>query len=1350
MNNQIRILVLYCFTLLAGWPVHAQNQLLFRSYAAEQSLSSNTVWCIAQDQKGYMWFGTKRGLNRFDGNRIKVYQSDSNNPYAIGSNFIHSLAVVSDTTLWVGTERGLFILNMETDRFTPVRDLRGVLIHDIITDARNRVWIATHGKGIYCYDQTTGKLKNYDTSAGGKPSRITPVRKLAHDEEGNIWMGTESQGIIVLDPENEVKKAYHTKNSGLPGNNILTLYRDLSGTMWAGTMDAGLARFDQQQQHFKTYRQGDDHGINNNIIRSVYQPYPDKLFVGTEKGLNVLDLMSDQFSAYTHQYNDPTSISDNAIYSICGDTEGGIWIGTYFGGVNYLYGLKNGIERYFPTGSPQHLSGSAVSSFLEDEPGKFWIGTEDGGLNYFDAQRKTFKHYPFLKEQQQLPYHNVHALTRDSKGAIWIGTFAGGLNVYNPATGHIRTYKHRPDDPSSISSNIVYTVYEDRDKNIWVGTVRGLNLYNPDSNSFMRLDIMGMNNHCLFAIHEDDHGIIWFATHNYGLIAKNKHTGEWQRFFADGKKGSLSSGKILAMLDDKRGNLWLGTEGGGLNRFSLKTQTAQVIDASLGLAAKVIYGIIQDDKGRLWVTTDKGLYCVEDEGQKVRHYPIWDGPRNLIFNYKAHIKASDGKLYVGGINGFGVFHPDSMSSAGVTPKVVLSNLQLFNQDVIPSAENSPLQKAVTYTDTVTLDHNQTVINIEYAGLSYVSPEKISYAYKLEGLDEQWNYVGNERRANYTNLAPGKYVFRVKADAGFDTWDAPETTLHITIRPPFYKTPLAYLFYLFTAVATFFWFRRHLIHKNRRANEIRLERMRIKDEKEFYNQKIEFFTMMAHEVRTPLSLIAGPVEKLLESPYWPEAERAQLETIDRNAARLSNLVNQLLDFRRIESDFYELHPANTDIVVLVKNIFSSFAAAARHHRGLDFTLTETIGSLIVKVDEEALTKILSNLIINALKFARNTVAIHLSMDDGPADRPVLSISVKDDGIGIPETELKNIFKKFFRISNGEHQYNNVGGSGIGLALAKSLTEKHGGYLDVTSKEGEYTVFTVCIPCYTDNILPETAAMEEEVVHAEAEERDLILIVEDHADLQHFIEKSLQAEGYRTLLAGTGREALSLLRSHDVNLIISDVMMPDIDGIELCRSVKDDITHSHIPVILLTAKTDSQAELAGIESGSDRYITKPFKVKHLIAAIKNLLDSRAKLMEKFATYPFTPAGQLTTHSRDRQFIESVVQLIEERISDPTLSVESLSAEMAMSRSGFHKKMKALCNYSPNEFIRLIRLRHAARLLASNDYSIAETGYISGFSSHSYFSKCFFNHFKLTPREFVEKHAGNKNIVFDETDL
>lgn len=1319
------------------------QQILFRNYSVTDGLCSNTVWSISQDDKGYMWFGTKNGLNKFDGYEFKSYQFHKENQKSIGNNFIHAICKYDSKVYWIGTEQGVYILNLENEKFTHFPIAGDNLVFDILRDSKGVMWIATKNNGLYSYRPSDKKTMHFTTETNN-PNTISlnQIRKLAEDRLGRIWIGTFGEGVDVLD--RTTMKFSHYKMATGDGNpnsdKVIAIYKDIEGNMWTGTL-GGLHVWFKSTNSFKTYTKGGEGSINDNIVRSIYQPTPGKLYVGTEKGLNVLDLQKQTFAAYTNKSNDPHSISDNAVYSIYPDKEGGIWLGTFFGGLNYFPQKGSGFELYYANGERNALSGNAVSCFLEDTPGNFWIGTENAGLNYFDSYNKTFKTYPFTSLQQPLSYHNIHTLFKDDKQNLWIGTFSAGLNIYNPSTGQVTKYQHNPLDTTSISNNNVYSIYKDRDGVIWVGTTEGLNVYDPVKDAFHRIQNMGLQNSLIYNIYEDDNSNIWFITYDNGLICKNKKTGKWVSYTADGKPNSLSSNKVISVLDDHAGNLWLGTDGGGLNCFNTTTKTFKVFNEQQGVSS-IIYGILKDDIGELWLSTNNGIIKFSPQTQKSRIYTNLDNLQSTQFNYNAALKASDGKMYFGGINGFNAFYPDSLKDGALSGYIALTNFQLFNKDVDVVNKNSPLDKMIGFVNRITLSHEQSVLSFEYAAMSYLAPQKIQYAYIMEDFDKGWNYVGSQRKATYTNLPPGTYTFKVKSTDIYGNWNEKTAEMKVVVRPPFYRTTVAYILYILLLAAAIIAFRRFSHNQARKKNEVKLERLKNQREQEFYNHKIEFFTTMAHEIRTPLSLIIAPLEKLMNAENWKPEIKEQLTIMDENSERLLNLVNQLLDFRRIESDIYTIRKEEMEIISFVHSLYSRFSAIS-YQKGIRFSMVTNINRLVVQADPEALTKILTNLLINAFKFTRNKVEIRINETVKEEDgNHYFSISVMDDGIGIPADQFDNIFKPFFKVAANQNQYNNLGGTGIGLALAKSLSEKHEGKLEIESKEGVETIFTLNIPydmpavITAENKIVEPASTEET-----GEDKPAILVVEDDASLLEFIARNLKAENYKSIRATNGLEALKTLETNSIDLIISDVMMPEMDGIEFCKLVKSNINYSHIPLILLTAKGNSDAEIAGIENGADAYLIKPFKWKHITVVIKNLLESRVRLKNKFTQQPFADVNTLTTNTQDKKFVEKLISIIEDRLTDPQLSVEELSREMAMSRSSLHKKLKAMLGYVPNEFIRLIRLKKAAKMLLSGEHNISEVGYMTGFNSPSYFSRCFIQQFNVTPSEFVEKHQSKK---------
>lgn len=1318
------------------------QQVLFRNYSVNNGMSSNTVWNIIQDDQGYMWFGTKNGLNRFDGYTFKTYQAQDDSLPALGNSFIHSICRYDSTHFWVGTEDGLYILDLSKEQFSKVKALGSDLIFSVIKDDKGYMWVGTRGSGLYKYDASKKRFFNYKKGTGVHSISSNQVRRLQQDDEGNIWIGTFGEGISILNPATGVIRHIRAgaTEQHLSSNFILALYKDRKGNIWIGTLSGGLNCWVKEENKIKVYKSGGADAISDNIVRAIYQPDKDKLYVGTEKGLNVLDIAEGKFKSYTNHANDPYSISDDAVYSIYPDKAGGIWVGTYFGGVNYFTRGGSGFNFYYHTGTPDGLSGKAVSCFLEDKPGYFWVGTENGGLSYFDSYTGKFKKYPFSAQQENLSYNNIHALYKDREGNLWVGTFSGGLNVINLKTGKIKRYVSNAFDPSSISSNSVYTITEDRNGNIWIGTVKGLNIYNKEKDAFTRIYGLDLQNSCIYKIYEDAPGNIWIATYDNGVIYRKAGTEAWAQYST--KNSAISSNRVISLHDDGAGNIWLGTDGGGLNKLNVAEKKMTSFIGRAGMAS-VVFGILQGDKGDLWLSTNDGILKFSETPFRILSFANASNFNDRLYNYNACYKASDGRMLMGSINGFSTFYPGQLALFSAADNLVLTDFKLFNEKVSLNDKRSPLAVSPGYASSVRLNHDQSVISFEYAVLNYRDPGRTKYAYMMKGFDDNWNMVGTQRNATYTNLPPGRYTFKVKATDMYGNWSEPVAAIDVIVRPPFYRTTLAYIFYILLIAAGLWALKNYFKRREQRKNAIKLERMKVQKEHEFYQQKIDFFTTMAHEIRTPLSLIMAPLEKLLSVENKPDTVQ-QLNVMEQNTERLLTLVNQLLDFRRIESDIYTIRKERLELVSYTHALYSRFSPIASQ-KGIKFNMSTEANKLYIDADAEALQKIFSNLLINAFKFAKSFVEIKISLPDaGSGEQKGVFVSVSDDGVGIPQAELQHVFTPFFKVSSPEHKIKNIGGTGIGLSLAKALAEKHGGELHVQSRAGRQTVFTLTIPYEQEPVAALSLGNTDDTMN---QGLPGILIVEDDINMLDFIATNFKGEGYHIYCAVNGAEALKILDAQPIELVLSDVMMPEMDGITLCHKIKNNIDFSHVPVILLTAKGNSDTELQGIENGADAYVVKPFKWKHITALVKNLLETRNRLKEKFNRQPLADIATITTNTHDKKFIETITRIIETRIDDYRLSVEELSRELAMSRSTLHKKLKAVTGHVPNEYIRLVRLRVAAKLLISGDHNISEAGYKTGFNSPSYFSRCFIQQFGLTPSEFLEKYQNGSMEQMDE---
>ncbi len=1333
-----KILILLLIFSFGFKDVFAQK-IFFRNYTVMNGLCANTIWDIEQDSQGFMWFGTKYGLNRFDGHEFKCYQFDKNNPKSIGNNFIRKIFKYDDDTFWIGTDDGIYIFDLKTEIFTLFSPIGKKFINDIFKDSKQNIWIASKANGVYKYQPKQKHIYNYVNEAGRPGLSSNEISKIIEDAKGNIWIGTYGKGIDVLNPDAETVKNFHTNNrvNSISNNFVLSLFKDIDNNIWIGTMSGGLNFYNPQSQIFKLYSKNANSGISDNIIRDIYQYDRSKIYFATEEGLNVFDTKNQTFKSYQSRNDDLYSISDDAVYTVFRDREGGFWIGTFFGGLNYYNEKYSNLEYYYPSGASNSLVGNAVSSFLKTGNHYLWVGTEDAGLNLFNTQDKTFKRYPFSPNQEKLSYHNIHALYQDKFKNIWVGIYTGGLNVLNPETGKIKRYISNPQNSHSLSDNSVYSIDEDREGRIWVSTISGLNLYNPKTDDFTRVQDKNLLKTTIYQVYQDKSRTLWIATYDNGLV-KMDTAGKTTRFMMNSSANSITSNKVISILDDDQGNLWLSTDGGGLNIFNIKNETFIDGNKKFGIASDVVFGVVKQNQNFFWLSTNKGIYEVDVNAKTSRNFNKWDNLQSQQYNYKAFFKDGNGKIYFGGIKGFNAFNPKGIKHNSQKAPIVFTNFQIFNKDLSIADGSSPLDKSINFTKKITLKHNQSVMSIEYAQLSFIAPNKAQYAFKMDGFDKEWNKVGSQQKATYTNLPAGNYRFLVTELNSSDDPFAHPYALDIEILPPFYKTKTAYLLYFVFVVGAIYLLSRFFLDKAKRRNQIKLERLKDINEKEFYKQKIEFFTIMAHEIRTPLSLIIAPLEKLLNKKQLDEENTAQLHLMEENSDRLLTLVNQLLDFRRIESDIYNISLEKVEVVYLVTSICEKFAAMT-YQKGINFNVACDVNAIYAMLDPEAINKIVSNLLINASKFARKNVRVIISVTEAVSaeEQNQLKISVEDDGKGIPQSELESIFTKFFKVQTKDHYYSNLGGSGIGLALAKSLVKKHDGNLSVQSEQNVRTTFTVEIPFIEEEANPQHQILNP--IGEPEEGQQTVLLVEDDFSLLQFISESYESTGYFVIKANNGVKALELLDKHQVDIVVSDVMMPEMAGIELCKIIKNDMAYSHLPVILLTARTNSDSVTEGLENGADAYVSKPFKWKNLSLITKNLMDLRHNLKQRFSQSPFESFEILPAGTKDKDFMNKLITLIEERIADPLLSVEEIGREIGLSRSSLYKKIKSMTGYVPNEFIRVIRLKNAARLLMTKEYNISEIGYMVGFSSHSYFSKCFHQQFKLTPTEFSEQNKS-----------
>lgn len=1332
--------VTYFLNIVFGLSIHAID-LNFKTYIVENGLSSNTVYSALQDTKGFMWFGTEDGLNRFNGYEFKTYRNIPRDTTSLINNYVYCLFEDNSRILWVGTERGVCTYNPQTNKFKAfkLKAQDGTCINDriqnIVADEKGNIWIASYRQGVFLYNRKSNSLKRYSFSKYTDPLQSSDlITYLYKDKDNTIWTSVNSTAyqIYRLDKNSDrfIPAFPHIAPSELKKLSSYSIIEDTFGTLWFGTWNNGLYEVDKISGIVNSYlnTENADKIVH---IHTITEYEPGNLLIGSDDGLTSFAVSPIIGNRRVFHLQEP-DISSRFIYPIYQDREGGLWIGTYYGGINYAAPSRNYFASYTHDPNKNSVSGNVISSFCEDESGNLWIGTDDGGLNYMDKRSGLFTSYKPQKGKNSISFHNIHGLCLDENN-LWIGTYTGGLNVMDVTTKQFRCYKNNPNDSTSIDVNNIFSLYKDSHNNIWVGTTQGINRYNRSSDNFNRIRKLSAVTIDILEYNET----LWFATIGNGLHVYDPATRRWTNYLFESKnKNSLISNEVLCLCTDDNNQLWIGTNS-GLCKFNPKENNFTNI--VLSTQSNTIYKIISD-KEFLWITTGRGLIRFDTKRNQLRTFTKSDGLLSDLFIQNSGIKTSSGRIYIGTANGFNAFYPKQIITNRYIPPVVLTDFQIFNKSVDNPEEYMSVSKDSIMQ--LTLPYSKNVFSLEYTALSYFAPEKNEYAFMLEGFDKEWNYVGNQRRTTYTNLSPGEYTFRVKASNNDGIWNDAGLTLKIVITPPFWRTNIAIVLYIVLYIVAMIIISKYIRKVSARKDKAKMEKMRAVHEKEIHDAKINFFTTIAHEIRTPVSLIIGPLEKIIEiSDQFPEKIKSDLNIIDRNSQRLLFLVNQLLDFRKMEQESVQMSYSECNIDELLWNICERFRPSLEQ-RNIRLEYHSDNKDFKAVTDVENLTKAISNLLNNAAKFTRDYIELSLNTN---TDNNTFCIQVTDNGRGIPDEYRQKIFDLFFQVPG-----NTKSGTGIGLNLVKRIVDALDGTIEVHSIEDEKTMFTIVLPSgqckeatiqrlqsdTTEHIPVELSGND--TWRNECPEKSgrvgrlTILVVEDNMDIQEFLWKNL-SDTYRILLADNGEEGIKVLQENEVNLIVSDIMMPKMDGIEFCSYVRNNILWSHIPIILLTAKNNTSTKVEAMESGADAYVEKPFSIRFLAAQIRNLLSIREALQKKYAETPFVPLSSIAGNKTDKEFLLKVNDIIEHNISNENFSMDDLAEELCISSSGLFAKIKNISGCTPNKLLLLVRLKKAAELLQQDNYRINEVCYMVGFNNPSYFAKCFQKQFGVLPKDF-----------------
>ena len=1338
----------------------------FLHLGVADGLSQGSVFSIIQDHKGFIWIGTRDGLNKYDARKFTIYRNNPKDPTSLGHNFIQSIFEDSKQRLWVGTLSGLNLYNRDTDHFTQLKFLKNngdillvpPTIFHIMEDSRQQVWFATsqglfrihEGANLYVesvlfkgFKDRTGKVFDFDI-----------FRYVFEDREGHIWVCVDNMVVKlpVLVKGGQVRdilSAVILDTGALDkvDNRTTAIIETNPGELWVATRNNGVKVLDKGLNVIRQFRSGANNPLSliDNDIRSLLKDKKGNVWIGTGTGLSLFDGV--RFHSF-HATGLRDDLSNNSIRPIFQDSRGSIWIGTYYGGVNIVDQTSPAFKNYAYDPLRNSLSFNVVSQFIEDENKNLIIGTEGGGVNFFNVKTGVFK--TARHGEGNLSSNNVKSICRTRDGDLWVGTYQAGLNVRKKGENRFKNFKHNRADGYSLVNDNVYALLEDRQGDLWIGTFGGgLQVWRKKDE--MRSEVYNIANGRLRSdmirtIFEDSKGNLW-AGSQWGLYVKWSGTTLFEAFLHNEQDpNSISGNDITCIFEDHKGSIWIGTNMRGLNMYSPKEKTFRQLDQSDGLAGNSIFGILDDGHDRLWISTNGGLSCLEVSTGEVRNYNHFDGLIGDEFIPNAALKLYDGRMAFGSFSGFTIFHPDSIVVSTFEPPVVFTGFKVFNKEVVLQGTND-----ISSMSEISLKHDQNVFSLEFSVLNYVIPDKNRFAYFLEGFDKDWNYVDNPL-ITYTNLNPGTYKLLVKGTNNDGVWVKQPTVLKIKILPAPWKTWWAYTAYVLISLIGIYFILRFVRDRNRLKNKLYLEQLAFEKQKEIQEERLNFFSNVSHEIRTPLSLIVGPLERIKNNFDIPQEARKLLLTAHGNVTRLTDLVNQLLYFRTQEQRLGDVTFTNIPISGFIQELLKRFSFSFEE-KGVKLLFVDDLPQdFQIIADPDKLEKIIVNLVSNALKFTEKGGEVRLDIHRKKGEKNY-NIIVSDTGIGISEKDIPHLFERFFKASSKGEIFP---GFGIGLALVKSLVEVHGGEISVHSdlqKSGNRynTVFQITMPLGLDrsydNMSHEldtlddktetenTASYLHEISDDDMdtkESKPILLVVEDNSELRTFIADSLNSK-YDVLTAENGDIAWEIVKEESPDIVISDIMMPGSDGIGLLQKIRSDKNTNHIPVILLTALTAEPHVIHAFREGTDDYITKPFSVDILLAKIDNIFKTRKLLEEKF-TRDYLLEPQKDEALAVNSLLQKAIDIVEANIEDELFGVNDLADRMGMSRSVLYRKVKQISGLSIVEFINIIRLKKAAQILETNNsINVAELAYKVGFTDPKYFSKQFKKYFKKSPSKY-----------------
>lgn len=1320
------LFIICCFFAVFVCKMMPTENYFFRHYTNRNGLSHNTVYCSLQDKKGFMWFGTEDGLNRFDSHSFQVFRHNAriNANTTLLHDRIISLFEDSSGKIWICTTSGVCYYDYETDMFHPfMLDSQSAPYYaeQVYEDNNGDLWLRSYFH-ITRYNPKNKSFKTFNSDEYHFRSVTMTMT------ERSIPVFADATSLFIYNRDNETFSQLFTLQSFL--NNELTVIQSIFEIphvgYFVGTDLEGLILFHTNSGEPETI-------IPDIHVRAIIQYSANIYWIASESGVYIYNLYDKSVTNLRKSLTNDYTIADNAVYSLTKDREGGMWLGSFFGGINYL--PKNYTHFTYYIGGKTHpgMLGNTVREICPDKYGNLWLGTEDNGINCFDLKNNTMTNYSLQNPDHKLAATNIHGLYADGD-TLWIGSFNRGIELLHIPTRRIIKHYTQLNTNNELNANFILCFYKTRKGQFLIGTHAGALIYDRKTASFSPWgNIGGLIRQFL----EDKEGNIWISTNNglykYVPAGSSPEKQEVLRQYTEtssSQKEGLGSLNTTSIFEDSKGRIWV-TTAYGFSLYNKHTDSFNRVTTDDGLPSNMVYRIVEDDDHLFWISTANGLVRFNPETFVMHTYSYSDGLHETQFNYSSSYKAPDGTIYMGTINGMISFNPKQFTQDNFTPPLYITRIYVHDN---PKKSCHLLQQSSDKPYELVLPYNSATFTISFVAPSYTSPAAIKYSYLLDGADKEWIYLNENKEVTFASLAPGNYQFKVRSTNSSDIWQNNEQLLYITITPPFWATIWAFFVYallLIGLAVVFYKFKKRKFIRRAQRNQ---ELFEVEKEKELYNAKIQFFTFITHEIRTPLTLIKAPLERIIRSDDGNESTRQNLQTIEKNTQRLLDLSNQLLDFRKTEHKGFKLNFVKTNISLTLDNIITPFLPAFQNEQK-SFSCDIPDKHFFAYIDRDAFTKIITNLLTNALKYSADYISLKTVFPQ-EGDQ-TFQVIVTNNGYLVPEKERENIFMPFYRLKETE----NIQGSGIGLSLSRTLAQFHDGSLIYQATAESLNQFVLTLPV-KQNEYSFDLTEEESNTHKTTGKtavkmslRPVILIVEDQPDMRKFIADELHAE-YDILEAENGKEALSILKENGVNLIISDIMMPVMDGFEFCNAVKNDVDFSHIPLILLTAQHNLQSRLTGLNQGADAYMEKPFSLEHLSAQIENLLKNREILRKAYLEKPLTPPTSLASSPVDNLFLQQLNTFIEKNLTNEHLSVDMIASEMNMSSSSLYRKVKGLSDLSPVDFIRLARLKKAVQLMQTGEKRISEIAFSVGFSSPAYFSTSFQKQYGKSPSEFMKE--------------